>query len=145
MRVWTSRIRRMRPSDYVTATEVLALAIWIEIAIRVIPFARLLEPSRRASLPAPAASAIPGEYRRLQRFVVVAYDVLPLPGTCLRHSLVLCALLERRGVSARVRFGVAKRGPALAAHSWVECAGVAGDETAASYGELCELSLTGRL
>src|SRR5688572_19989284 len=144
MRTWAGRVRRMRASDYLTATEVLALAVWVEIAIRVMPFSRVLERMTRASSPAADEAAVANEYRRLLRFVTVAYDVLPLPATCLRRSLVLYALLERRGVSSRLRFGVAKRGPAFAAHAWVECDGVVRDESAGRYGELSELSLTPR-
>ena len=148
MRTWAGRVRRMRASDYLTATEVLALAVWVEIAIRVMPFSRVLERMTRASSPvadeAAVADAAANEYRRLLRFVTVAYDVLPLPATCLRRSLVLYALLERRGVSSRLRFGVAKRGPAFAAHAWVECDGVAHDEGTGRYSELRELSLSPR-
>jgi len=150
MRTWAGRVRRMRASDYLTATEVLALAVWVEIAIRVMPFSRVLERMTPASSPVADeaavadAAAVANEYRRLLRFVTVAYDVLPLPATCLRRSLVLYALLERRGVSSRLRFGVAKRGPALAAHAWVECDGVARDEGTGRYSELRELSLSPR-
>ena len=132
----------MSASDYLTATEVIALAVWVEIAIRVMPFSRVLERMTRASSPVADASGSANEYRRLLRFVTVAYDVLPLPATCLRRSLVLYALLERRGVSSRLRFGVAKRGPAFAAHAWVECDGVACDEGTGPYSELRELSLS---
>jgi hypothetical protein len=136
MRVWAARIRRMRLPDYVIATEVLALAVWVEIAIRVIPMSRVLGRMPRVSSSVAEDVAITSEYRRLQRFVAVVYDVLPIPATCLRQSLVLYGLLERRGVPVRLRFGVVSRGRALAAHSWVECDGVACDETAGSYGEL---------
>jgi Transglutaminase-like superfamily len=158
MRTWAGRVRRMRASDYLTATEVLALAVWVEIAIRVMPFSRVLERMTRASSPVGGQIVIlagaratrknhdltPNEYRRLLRFVGVAYDVLPLPATCLRQSLVLYGLLERRGVPSRLRFGVAKRGPVFAAHAWVECDGVARDEGARRYSELRELSFTPR-
>ena len=134
MRRWVGRVRRMRASDYLTATEVLALAVWVEIAIRVMPVSRVIERLRRASSPVADETAAAYAYRRLLRFVAVAYDVLPLPGTCLRRSLVLYGLLERRGVPSRVRFGVEKRGEALAAHAWVECHGVAPTDCGAYTG-----------
>jgi hypothetical protein len=127
----------MRASDYVTAVEVLALAVWVELALRTVPFSRLLE---RLQQPSPHRAIADPEYRRLLRFVAVAYDVLPFPATCLRRSVVLYGLLERRGVPSRVRFGVARNGPALAAHSWVECDGVACDEVAGRYRELRQMS-----
>jgi hypothetical protein len=133
MRLWFSRVLPMRAPDYVTAIEVLALAIWVELALRVMPFARLLERLKRPS----SSVAVTGdEFHRLLRFVAVAYDVLPFPATCLRQSVVVYGLLERRGVPSRVCFGVARRGPALAAHAWIECDGFALDATAAAFGEL---------
>ena len=137
MRAWVGRIRRMRASDYLTATEVLALAVWVEIAIRVMPVSRVLERMTRDSSPAASDGAATAHaYRRLVRFVAVAYDLLPLPGTCLRQSLVLYGLLERRGMPSRVRFGVDKHGPAFAAHAWVECAGVDPDASAVGFADL---------
>lgn len=100
------------------------------------PFSRQLDRMTRAPSPTADQGTIANEYRRLLRFVAVAYDVLPFPVTCLRQSLLLHELLERRGVPSRVRLGVAKSGRALAAHAWVECAGVAPDATATGFGEL---------
>ena len=124
MRLWYGRVCRMRASDYATAIEVLALAVWVEVALRVMPFSRLLE---RLKYHSPHVSAAGDQYQRLLRYVAVAYDVLPFPATCLRRSVVLYGLLERRGVTSRVCFGVTKSGSALDAHAWVECDGVARD------------------
>ena len=133
MRTWFGRVRRMRVSDYATAIEVLALAIEVEIALRVMPFSRLLERLKRTS---PDMTVSGDEYQRLLRYIAVAYDVLPFRATCLRRSVVLHGLLERRGVPSRVCFGVTKNGVALDAHAWVECADVTPDAAAAGYGEL---------
>ena len=43
MRTWLNRVRRMTSSDYVTAVEVLTLAVWVEAALGVMPFSRLLQ------------------------------------------------------------------------------------------------------
>ncbi len=45
------------------------------------------------------------------------------PASCLTRSLLLAWLLQRRGVSSRLRIGVRKAGDALDAHAWVECEG----------------------
>jgi len=124
MRLWFGRVRRMRAPDYATAIEVLALAVWVEVALSVMLFSRLLERLKHHS---PHFTISDAEYQRLLRFVVVAYDVLPFPATCLRRSVVLYGLLERRGVASRVCFGVTKSGSALDAHAWVECDGVTRD------------------
>jgi len=133
MRLWFRRLRRMRVADYATAIEVLALAIWIEFALRAMPFSRLLDRLKHRS---PQLALSGDEYQRLLRYVTVAYDVLPIPATCLRRSVVLYGLLERRRVPARVCFGVAKSGAALDAHAWVECAGVTPEASVARFGEL---------
>jgi hypothetical protein len=136
MRIWLVRIRRMTTSDYMTAVEVLRLAVWVEIAIRLMPFSRLLERVRPAASGAPPAAVVASDHRCLVRFVALAYDILPLPTTCLRQSLVLHALLARRGVPSRFCLGVARNGPALAAHAWVELDGIGGDGAATGFSEL---------
>jgi hypothetical protein len=50
--------------------------------------------------------------------------LLPTDSRCLMRSLVLLALLERRGVSGSLVIGVRSE-PDFAAHAWVECDGVA--------------------
>jgi transglutaminase superfamily protein len=125
---WFGRVRRMRASDYATAFEIVALAVWVEIALRLIPFSELLERLKQRS---PQVMGSGDEYQRLHRYVAIAYEVLPFPATCLRRSVVLHGLLERRGAPSRVCFGVAKNGDVLDAHAWVECAGVDSDAAAA--------------
>ena len=132
MRPWLARARRMTIVDYVTAVEVLGLVVWIEIALKVMPFSRLLQRISRPHSPSPAVPDV----QRLGRFVMVAYDVLPLPTTCLRRSLVLHALLTRRGAPSRFCVGVARNGASLEAHSWVECGGVATEASLAPFSEL---------
>jgi hypothetical protein len=133
MRSWFGRVRRMRGSDYGIALEIVALAVWVEIALRFMPFSRLLEPLTHRS---PHTTGSIDEYRRLHGYVAVAYDVLPFPATCLRRSVVLYGLLARRGVPSRVCFGVAKSGIALDAHAWVECDGITRDSGSLRFSEL---------
>lgn len=146
MRRWIARAGRMTTTDYVTAIEVLATAIWIEAALRIMPFSRLLRRVERPSaetpswVPDPAGTSssipVPDLVRRLLRFVVVAYEILPFPLSCLRRSLVLHGLLERRAVRSRVCIGVARNGAVLDAHAWIECEGVVVDEDHARFSEL---------
>jgi hypothetical protein len=79
------------------------------------------------------------EARRLGWAVVKILRFLPGDTRCLRRSLVLMQLLERRGISARLVIG-ARSGPDFLAHAWVECDGqpvlsTEGD----SFGRLVEL------
>lgn len=132
MRTWISRARGMTRADYATAVEVLGLAVWTEIAITMKPFSRVLDGISRVSS-SHAVSTRSGDLPRLNRFVTVAYDVLPFPPTCLRRSLVLHALLVRRHIDSRLCVGVARIGPVLTAHAWVESNGATSDAAAAGY------------
>jgi hypothetical protein len=125
----------MHASDYATAIEVVSLAVWVEIALRLMPFSEMLQRLKQRS-PHVMGSGSGDEYKRLHRYVSIAYEVLPFPATCLRRSVVLHGLLERRAVPSRVCFGVAKNGVVLDAHAWVECAGVPLDAAATGFGEL---------
>ena len=149
MRRWSGRLRRMTASDYRTAVDTLLLAVCVEIALRVMPFSRLLHRLRRAQSDSTAV-AVDGalaarEYQRLRRFVAVAYEMLPFPATCLRQSLVLYGLLERRGVASRFCVGVTKDGSALSAHAWIDCDGVAHDAAAIAVSELRAIPVSLRL
>jgi Transglutaminase-like superfamily len=124
----------MTMTDYLTVVEVVSLAVWIEIALKVMPFSRLLQGLNRHSPGTPSAASVRGEAQRLMRFVTVAYEILPFPPTCLRHSLVVQALLQRRAVRSRLCLGVARDGAALDAHAWVEADGM--DAGVARFREL---------
>lgn len=63
---------------------------------------------------------------RARRALVAAVAArLPWRPRCLAQSLAVQALLRWEGLPAELRLGVRKRGDALDAHAWVECAGVA--------------------
>ncbi len=59
---------------------------------------------------------------RLGEIVGRTLGVLPADSRCLVRSLVLTALLARRGIASSLVIGV-KGGPDFAAHAWVETAG----------------------
>jgi hypothetical protein len=115
-------IRRQR----VAAASKCALSAEIVVA-----YARARVALRRESLPAAAAAMrrAPDEARhdcddaygtglRLGGAVTRVLGVLPRDPRCLTTSLVLTALLARRGIPARVVIGV--RPDPFAAHAWVE-------------------------
>ena len=75
----------------------------------------------------PRSEADPAKQVAAQRLGDVVRRVLePLPfdSRCLMRSLVLTAMLARRGIFASVVVGV-KTEPAFEAHAWVESGGVA--------------------
>jgi hypothetical protein len=56
----------------------------------------------------------------LARLVRAASLRSPVASTCLSRALVLCHLLRRQGLDARLCFGVARPHGGFAAHAWVE-------------------------
>jgi hypothetical protein len=139
------RARHLSVHDHALLIESLVIALALELALRLTPFARVRRwfgaSNRTGSAPTSEVHA------RLARFAGAAYRVLPLPGTCLRQSLVLCALLKRRDLPGRLCLGVRRRGDTLTwgppsdgpiqAHAWVECG--AGDLVPSSEPRFLEL------
>jgi Transglutaminase-like superfamily len=127
------RLLGHRAGDYATMAESVALALWIEVELRRTSVAALLErldriePSRWSTLIA--------SYQ-LDQFAGAAYRLLPIKSTCLRESLVLYALLRRRGATPRLCVGVRKDAGQLVAHAWIECAGLTMRNEKAFFQEL---------
>ena len=53
--------------------------------------------------------------------------------SCLEESLVLLHLLAQQGIAAQLRIGVKRNVAKFEAHAWVECAGVALNESEALH------------
>ena len=53
-----------------------------------------------------------------------AARLVRIPANCLTRSLLLGWLLRRRGVASQLRIGVKMNNGSLAAHAWVEYAGI---------------------
>jgi hypothetical protein len=128
------RLRGHRVADYTTIAESLIMALAIELALHLMSVSSLLErldqlqPERGWRLSCPSY--------RLEQFVSAAYRLLPLRPTCLRESLVLYALLRRRGAAPKLCVGVRKDSGGLAAHAWIECVGMTTGDEQTSFAEL---------
>lgn len=110
-----------RLADYVTMAESVTFALAIELGLKLTSVATLLAwldrlQSARIRLGSEPSYPLP-------RFAAAAYRLLPFKATCLRESLVLYALLRRRGAVPRLCVGVRKDGVELAAHAWIACDG----------------------
>lgn len=86
-------------------------------------------------LPSRAASSLPSSEswpraERVARVVQIAARHSLLRPNCLDRSLVLWALLRRRGIESTLRFGTRKDGARFEAHAWVELEGVVLNDTA---------------
>ncbi|MBX9928020.1 MAG: lasso peptide biosynthesis B2 protein [Gemmatimonadaceae bacterium] len=87
----------------------------LRVAVAVVRFARLRRWAE-ATTPRPGANY---DARAVRRAVLRAQRLLP--GTrCLVAALVAERLLRQGALPARVTIGVAKAGPTLDAHAWVE-------------------------
>jgi transglutaminase superfamily protein len=127
------KLRGHRAADYATMAESVAIALVVEIGLRLTSVSTLLArldriKQRRWGVSRPSY--------RLDRFAASAYTLLPVRATCLRESLVLYAMLRRRGVVPRLCLGVRKDAGQLAAHAWIECDGWTGGTEKGSFEEL---------
>ena len=129
MRSAARRLRSWTAADFVALVETCALAVVVEIALRVLPLSTILTVLERAGRHRNQVNVDAVAQARVARFAAAPYRAFAWRGTCLRQSLVLGTLLRRRGLPARVCFGVDRRGAALTAHAWVAVDGVRiGDE-----------------
>jgi hypothetical protein len=98
----------------------------IGAALRLMGFNRARALLERCAQPTPtpgAAGGPPGAQetaQRIARLVAIAASRGAYRATCLRQSLALWWLLQRRGIDTQLRIGVRKEGGALQAHAWVE-------------------------
>jgi len=122
-----------RRVDYATMAECVIFAMVIEAGLRLTSVARVLRQLDRLQ---PRGTVESRPSYPLDRFAAAAYRLLPIKSTCLRESLVLYALLRRRGAAPRFCVGVKKDGVQLAAHAWVACDGVETNAGEATFLEL---------
>ena len=114
------------PLEHLSGTAKLKLALEIlttYVRVRRLAAERelpeVLQTLREVAADAEAGAMPAYNRRRLADAVVRVLRLVPTDSRCLMRSLVLLALLERRGVSATLVIGV-KTSPEFAAHAWVE-------------------------
>ena len=115
------RFRAWTPADYAVLVETIVLASLVELALNVLPLVAIIRLQERAGR-GRDRDIDTADAARLARFAAAPYRVPGWRGSCLRESLVLATLLRRRGLPARVCFGVDRGGPAITAHAWVAVA-----------------------
>jgi hypothetical protein len=132
------RLSAFSAHEWRLALEATTLAIGIEGALRVVALRHVVAWCQRSR-------AVPRRWAAPLDSLTAAsrwpYRLLPWPSTCLRRSLVLTALLRRRGLNAIVRFGVRREAHLLLAHAWVECDGVGVDADSRQGFEVLETAL----
>lgn len=80
----------------------------------------------------PASEIDAGRAQAVARLVGIAAAHLPFAAACLPRSLATSYLLRRIGIPCELRLGASTSREPFVAHAWVECAGVALGEDAAS-------------
>jgi hypothetical protein len=120
--------RRMRAVEKARlGAEIVVTHVRVRRRIAAMPLPELLAQLRRGvadrGVPAGQAAAEHVTAVRLARAVMAVLRRLPGDTRCLTQSLVLTALLARRGIGSTLRIAVAP-GETFAAHAWVEHGGV---------------------
>ena len=90
-------------------------------------FTVMFVPVRKILLAAPqnAAESSDTDAERISWAVETAARIVPTAKNCLVRAIAGREMLARRGVSSKIRLGVAKNSPdILSAHAWLECGGM---------------------
>lgn len=106
------------------------------LAIRLLPFRRLIPIMRRAArAPAPEGRTRRRAIAEVRWAVNAASARLPGATTCLPRAVAAQAMLRRRGVGTSLNYGASTAGRRLEAHAWLQAndEGVVGHEIAADY------------
>ena len=127
LRADLSKLRRRPWPDQALALEALAWLAVMRLAIRLLPFPRLvawlrLEPGETSAQPAPpAAQAVAG---RIGWAVRAAAARTPWESACLVQALAAARMLQRRRLSSTLYLGAARKPgqpDQLHAHAWLRC------------------------
>lgn len=123
----TQKLRRwlaLAPADRAAVVEAWLLLLLVDLGLRWPGLARI-ERLLASAYPGrqPAARAASATVAGLWRWIGAAAANHPCRARCLERSLVLRAMLARRGLSADLRIGVRRDGTGLDAHAWLECDG----------------------
>lgn len=136
MTALAARVRRLSAAEWRVLGESAVLAAVLEVALHVVPLARILQAIEGRALQRGSSLDRPAQ-ERIARLARWPSRVLPLPATCLRVALVQVAVLRRRQVPATVRFGVRRHveGGELEFHAWADSNGPFDDPASADgYG-----------
>ena len=119
------KVFQLSPGERAVLVQACGLFLLVELALRILPFTRLLSLSKKVFLKQksePALGLVPA-VPRLAWLVEVAGQYTPVTVTCLKKALVLSWLLARRGTQTEVRIGVVRHDGRLKAHAWLDYQG----------------------
>jgi transglutaminase superfamily protein len=123
--------RRFRSQPWGKRSLLLEAAFWIvaaRLAILLVPFSRIARHMGGMRQPEPAcAQFIAGQTsaRDVSWAIGRVAPVLPFKVVCLPRALAAWQMLRRRGVAARLHFGIVRTNPnQRQAHAWLDSSGV---------------------
>jgi len=120
------QLRRLTGTDRALALEALAWLGVMRLALRLLPFPRLLAWMRLAPGETPAQPA-PASAGRIGWAVRAAAARTPWESACLVQALAAARTLERRHLASTLYLGAARpsdRPAGLQAHAWLRCGAV---------------------
>lgn len=107
------------PRAWLALLEIMVVSLGVEIGLRMVPIKRLLHLSCWRPIP-PTPLIDTARLEELSRLAAAVFRRYPFRLTCLKRTLILSALLRRRGVPVDLKIGVAKTADTLHAHAWLE-------------------------
>jgi len=110
---------RLPPAERLILGQAWALFLLVELALRILPFKRLLALYHRMGARGRREPIFELPLPRLVWLVEVAGRHAPVNATCLKKALVLSWLLGRRGIRTELRIGVARDNGSLKGHAWL--------------------------
>lgn len=118
-------IARLTQQDLKVLAEAAALLLPVEIGLRFLTLDALLATSACSRTDVEAASRQRGAMTPARAATLVDRlgALYPLKATCLKKSLILVCILQRRGFPAELRLGVRAADQTFSSHAWVECDG----------------------
>jgi len=110
------------PNERLILAQAWGLFLLAELALRTLPFTRLLRLSKKIFLKRMGDTALTlfPPVMRLSWLVEVAGRCAPVRATCLKNTLVLSWLLGRRGIPTELQIGVSRGEGRLKAHAWLD-------------------------
>jgi hypothetical protein len=118
-----SAARQYSFKDWPVILEAWLAQEYFNLALRFVSFEKLLAGSHPHSGTVVSPGRVLPAARRIQKLANAAAHFHLSPATCLRRSLALGWMLNRRGIPAQLSLGVLKGASGLQAHAWIEIEG----------------------
>jgi len=116
-----AKLRRLPPQERRLLAQAWLLLMATDLALRVLPFATILNYCRRQDVPRDTSSPdLLTPVSRLAWLVEAAGRYCPAGTSCLKEALVLSRLLAQQGTPTTLRIGVGRQAGAFSAHAWLE-------------------------